>query len=169
MSRLGVVTTQRLENAGQREIVSGGRRTPHPVDGSSTARRNRIDHITKWVCAQDCVQNDRARNAHVGGRPQCHAAVFARSRLRSGAGAVLPTATPPTAADYTKAGLPWFDYYGGDAKALEETSVLANLKSVMKLGGQKGQTPLPENESVDVERIIALRKKGSQEVREAAF
>ena len=80
-----------------------------------------------------------------------------------------PPTTPPTAADYTEAGLPWFDYYGGDAKVLKGTSVLANLKSVMKLGGQKGQTPLPENESVDVEQIIALRKKGSQEVREAAF
>ena len=28
------------------------------------------------------------------------------------------------------------------------------------MGKQKGETPLPENESVDVERIIALRKRG---------
>ena len=30
-----------------------------------------------------------------------------------------PPTTPPTAADYTRASLPWFDYYGSDAKALE--------------------------------------------------
>ena len=31
-----------------------------------------------------------------------------------------PPVEPATAADYTRAGLPWFDYYGGDAKAVEE-------------------------------------------------
>ena len=30
-----------------------------------------------------------------------------------------PPGEPPTAADYTSAGLPWFDYYGGDAKTLK--------------------------------------------------
>ena len=34
------------------------------------------------------------------------------------------------------------------------------------MGKQTGETPLPENESVDVERIIVLRKVGAERVRE---
>ena len=32
---------------------------------------------------------------------------------------VEPPTIPPTAIEYTEAGLPWFDYYGGDLTALE--------------------------------------------------
>ena len=42
-------------------------------------------------------------------------------------------------------------------------------ESVAAMGKQKGETPLPENESVDVERIIALRREGSAQVREATI
>ena len=62
--------------------------------------------------------------------------------------------------------MPWFDYYGGDAEAVEGAEKFAKLVSVATMGKQKGETPLPENESVDVERIIALRGKGSDQVRE---
>ena len=41
-----------------------------------------------------------------------------------------PPKMPPTAADYSKAGLPWFDYYGGDKDALEGAKKLAGMKSV---------------------------------------
>ncbi len=34
------------------------------------------------------------------------------------------------------------------------------------MGEKKGEEALPENESVDVERIIALRKVGAGRVRE---
>ena len=50
----------------------------------------------------------------------------------------------------TQAGLPWFDYYGGDAKALEGGEALDTLKSVSEMGKQKGESPLPENVTVDV-------------------
>ena len=30
-----------------------------------------------------------------------------------------PPSQPPTAREYTMAGLPWFDYYGGDLEALD--------------------------------------------------
>lgn len=63
-------------------------------------------------------------------------------------------------------GLPWFDYYGGDAEAVEGAEKFAKLISVNAMGKQKGETPLPENESVDVEWIIALRRKESDQVRE---
>jgi hypothetical protein len=78
-----------------------------------------------------------------------------------------PPTTPPAAADYTRAGLPWFDYYGGDATALGGAEVLAKLKTVSETGTQKGEVPLPENEPVDVERIVSLRRRPSHVVREA--
>ncbi len=43
---------------------------------------------------------------------------------------VSPPDKPPTARQYTDAGLPWFDYYGGDLTALEGAKKLANLDSV---------------------------------------
>jgi len=59
-----------------------------------------------------------------------------------------PPYPPSTAADYTRRGLPWFDYYTDDVKSLAGTGKLKGLKSILELGFQKGQTVLPENEPV---------------------
>jgi len=69
-----------------------------------------------------------------------------------------PPTVPPTAREYAAAGLPWFDYYDADRKALGGSGILAKLKSVAKLGKEKGDVPLPENESVVVRRVVRLRK-----------
>ena len=45
-----------------------------------------------------------------------------------------PPTKPPTARDYSRMGLPWFDYYDGDAKALEGAAKLAGLASVAGMG-----------------------------------
>jgi hypothetical protein len=81
-----------------------------------------------------------------------------------------PPTTPPTSKEYTQAGLPWFDYYGDDRKALPGSSTLDKLKSVVKMGKEKGDVPLPENQPVTPERVIVLREglKPSQ-VREGKF
>ncbi len=50
--------------------------------------------------------------------------------------------------------------------AVEGAEKLNGLTSVAEMGKQKGETPLPENESVDVERIIGLQKLGADQVRE---
>jgi hypothetical protein len=68
-----------------------------------------------------------------------------------------PPTTPPTSRQYTKAGLPWFDYYNDGGKALPGSTILDKLKSVVQMGKQKGDVPLPENESVEVEQVIQLR------------
>jgi len=73
---------------------------------------------------------------------------------------------PPTAKEYTDEGLPWFDYYSGDAEAVAGAEKFTKLVSVSAMGKQKGETPLPENASADVEQIIALRRAGSGQVRE---
>ena len=77
-----------------------------------------------------------------------------------------PPTEPPTAVEYTRAGLPWFDYYGGDAEAVEGAKKFKGIVSVAAMGKVKGETPLPENESVEVGRIIGLRKRGADQVRE---
>jgi hypothetical protein len=80
-----------------------------------------------------------------------------------------PPTEPPSAADYTAAGLPWFDYYGGDKTALEGAKKLAKLKSVKKMREHKGETPLPENESVEPGPVITLDGTKASVVREGDF
>ncbi len=69
-----------------------------------------------------------------------------------------PPTTPPTAREYTNAGLPWFDYYDDNLTPLEGSGPLKALKSVASLGKKKKQVPLPENEPVSPENIIVIRK-----------
>jgi hypothetical protein len=81
-----------------------------------------------------------------------------------------PPTVPPTAKEYTDAGLPWFDLYDEHARALEGGHALGGLKSVRQLGEEKGGVPLPENVSVDPQHVNKLRhglKK--DQVREGVF
>ena len=59
----------------------------------------------------------------------------------------LPPHKPPTADDYTSAGLPWFDYYD-DGKALSGSDTLRKLTSVAAKVIEKGNGLLPDNEPV---------------------
>jgi len=76
-----------------------------------------------------------------------------------------PPTRPPTSREYSRAGLPWFDYYA-DRRALAGSTTLGRLKSVFTLGRQKGKTPLPENESVVPPPSLPLGS-GRRRVREA--
>jgi len=81
-----------------------------------------------------------------------------------------PPTTPLTAREYKSHGIPWFEYYAEDAKAVKGSKVLSKLKSVAQMGKAKGDVPLPENESIQPEKIVQLRKglrKG--QVREGMF
>ncbi len=80
-----------------------------------------------------------------------------------------PPTTPPTSKEYTKARLPWFEYYS-DGAAIEGSGILAGLKSVTQIGQKKGDVPLPENESVTPDNVVHLRA-GLQpgQVREGQF
>jgi hypothetical protein len=81
-----------------------------------------------------------------------------------------PPTTPFTARDYKRAHIPWFDYYAEGETALEGAGVLAKLKSVVKLGKEKDEVPLPENETVVPDHVVELRR-GLREgqVREGRF
>jgi hypothetical protein len=77
-----------------------------------------------------------------------------------------PPTEPPTAKKYTKAGLPWFDYYDADAKALEGAEKLKNVLSVTAKGREKGEAPMLENETLEIDRVVRLKKRTTNEVRE---
>lgn len=84
-------------------------------------------------------------------------------------GATPPT-VPFTAKEYTNHGLPWFDYYSDNTTAIEGSEKLKGLKSVAKMGKEKGDVPLPENESVNPEHIVKLRSGlKKDQVREGSF
>jgi hypothetical protein len=82
-----------------------------------------------------------------------------------------PPHTPFTAAAYKRAGLPWFEYYG-DGETVSASSVLQKMKSVVGLATEKGDVPLPENESVEIPEgeIVRLRQNlRPDQVREGQF
>lgn len=67
-----------------------------------------------------------------------------------------PPTTPPTAAEYAEAGLPWFEYFS-DAAGLDGSPTLKSLKSVATLS-KKNRRPLSGNESVDpLMHVVNLR------------
>lgn len=74
---------------------------------------------------------------------------------------------PPTAKDYTKAGLPWFDYYDADAKALGGAEPFSKVKSPAWLTKLKGKAPSDIDESIAVETIVKLGQSRMVQVREA--
>lgn len=81
-----------------------------------------------------------------------------------------PPTTPFTSKEYTQYGLPWFEYYSDNSTALKGSKILNSLKSIVQMGKQKGDNPLPENESVDPEHIVKINKKlKKNQVREGEF
>jgi hypothetical protein len=81
-----------------------------------------------------------------------------------------PPSVPFTAKEYNDHGLPWFDYYSDNSTALKGSGKLKGLKSVAEMGKEKGDNPLPENEGVDPDNILKLRKNlKKNQVREGQF
>lgn len=76
---------------------------------------------------------------------------------------------PPSAVKYTGSGLPWFDYYGGDAEAVEGSETLKEIQSVAAVGATKSAPGLFDDQSVDVGNILTLRKMVSSQVRETTI
>jgi hypothetical protein len=81
-----------------------------------------------------------------------------------------PPTPAPTAKQYAQAGLPWFDHFAEKASAVEGSSILNSLASVLGMGKRKGDVPLPENESVTPGQVVNLRAGLTKDqVREGAF
>jgi hypothetical protein len=69
----------------------------------------------------------------------------------------VPPTEPPTAADYNKAGLPWFDYYAADLETLAGSPELALVKSVAEIAEEKGDDPLDPEGGIAPATVIELR------------
>jgi hypothetical protein len=81
----------------------------------------------------------------------------------------FPPTRPPTAREYTEAGMPWFEYYGGDSEAIAGAQKLAGLKGVGELtAGSKG-SPLGTDETFDPPQPLKLGRPGPRPVREFDF
>ena len=77
-----------------------------------------------------------------------------------------PPCKPPTSAEYAAAGLPWFEYYGGDLEAIEGSTALAGLDSVAAKKWKEGQSCLDGNDPVEPENVKQL---GRRLVKEGRF
>jgi hypothetical protein len=75
-----------------------------------------------------------------------------------------PPTKPPTAKDYTQAGLPWFDYYDAEQTVLEGTEKLAGLDSVAAVTSKKMLPPFPDNEPLEPKIIQTIKP-----IRESDF
>lgn len=80
-----------------------------------------------------------------------------------------PPNLPPTAMDYTEAGLPWFTYYGGDQEALAGAMKLAGLDSVAAMQLKQGKGTLEDNEAVQPTNIVNLTGGRRRHIREGDF
>lgn len=78
----------------------------------------------------------------------------------------VPPHKPPTAWQYTKAGMPWFDYYS-DGRALAGSGILGNLVSVAAKTIGLGKAPLEDNDPVQPKVIKSLGT--GQVVRDGEF
>lgn len=58
-----------------------------------------------------------------------------------------PPLSPISAEDYSNAGLPWFDYYGGDCKTIEGAKALGDIKSIKSIAHEKRDPVWPEEKS----------------------
>jgi hypothetical protein len=104
------------------------------------------------------------RNSH-----RCFVHIANSMAWRHITGAEPPTA-PRTAEEYTRHGLPWFEYYDERQTAVGGSGVLNALKSVLQMGREKGEAPLPENASADPSHVVHLRSGlRENEVREGMF
>ena len=72
-----------------------------------------------------------------------------------------PPTKPPTAADYTKAGLPWFDYYAADLETVGGAQALALAKSVAEMAADKGEQVLGPDGEANPDTIISLGPSGT--------
>jgi hypothetical protein len=81
-----------------------------------------------------------------------------------------PPTTPPTAKEYTRAGLPWFEYYDDSSTSLNGSEILNNCKSIKTTSIEKHDVALPENETVVPTNVVELRKGLKKwQVREGVF
>lgn len=69
---------------------------------------------------------------------------------------------PPSASEYTNAGLPWFEYYGKDQAALPGGEKLASIQSVGSLFKKTTGATLPDSGDIQVNKKIPIGIKAHE-------
>jgi hypothetical protein len=87
---------------------------------------------------------------------RCFVDILNSAQWQAATGKAAP-GTPPTAVDYTKAGLPWFEVYA-DGKALDGAKKLAGLDGVAGKAIKQGEAVPAGNEPVEPANIVKLGK-----------
>ena len=176
--------TGSAEHGGIQLLVHPAKRPPHRLRGIARLRESPAAPMRDLAleCCADmglAMGGEMHQEIYVDERDFAEWDVTHRSRCfvhllnslvwRSITGAEPPQ-TPVTAAEYTRAGLPWFEYYAVDEQALAGSARLAGVKSVAQLGEARGDNPLPENTTVGPAHVIELRQGlRKDQVREGAF
>lgn len=89
---------------------------------------------------------------------------LANSEVYKGITGNRPPTKPPSAKEYTNAGLPWFDYFDAEMKALKGSKILSALDSVAAKTLKVGKGILGDNEPIKPKRIVKIADKS--EVRD---
>ncbi len=74
----------------------------------------------------------------------------------------------PSAAEYTKAGLPWFEYYDDELGALGGGKKLAGMDSVAAKGVKLSEAPFLDNNAVKPQKVVSLGS-GAAEVSDGKW
>ena len=78
-----------------------------------------------------------------------------------------PPGDLPTAENYARWGLPWFDYCDSDATAIAGAQRLGALRSVRQIDAATGQSGWPGTPGAAVRRVCRLASNPVRAVREA--
>ena len=100
-------------------------------------------------------------------RSRCFVHLLNSGQYRTVTG-FAPPYEPPTAADYTEAGLPWFEYFDADLEALEGATRLDRLDSVGARRVKERKPPLDGGENVEPKPAQIKRLRKSQVVRDGS-
>lgn len=74
-----------------------------------------------------------------------------------------PPTKVPIAMNYTRVGLPWFEYYDENRAALTSEEKLSGLDSIAALDIKKNASPIPENEPINPIFVKGLHAHNVQE------
>ena len=102
-------------------------------------------------------------------RSRCFVHILNSAQYREITGC-RPPHEPPTVEAYDRAGLPWFEYYDQDLKAMEGAPALAGLDSIAARQVKEGQDPGKDNEGfVRTGRHVVKLGPNRNRVREGRF
>ena len=73
-----------------------------------------------------------------------------------------PPLIPFSAEEYTNAGLPWFEYYSGDKKAIEGAQKLAKIKSIKDIIPKSGANFWTDGSKMKNPKVIQLGRREVQ-------